>query len=75
MLPDLPHFDLPENNSDEFIKITSSHSKGETVILSELSVDEGKIQSIIDKTGYKVLGYKSGKYSGKSGILGKLFSK
>lgn len=56
-------------------KVTSSHSKGETVILSELSIDENKIRNVIDKTGYKVLEIKSEEYSEKSRVFGKLFSR
>lgn len=33
-------------------KVTSSHSKGETVILSNEPLDEGALRSAIDATGY-----------------------
>ena len=33
-------------------KVTSSHSKGETVILSEAPLDEAAIRETIDATGY-----------------------
>ncbi len=33
-------------------KVTSSHKKGETVILSESSLDESRLRSVIDATGY-----------------------
>ena len=33
-------------------KITSSHLKGETVIVSEQPLDEGKIRETIKPTGY-----------------------
>ena len=36
-------------------KVTSSHKKGETVIISEDDIDEQKIKDVIDKTGYRVL--------------------
>ena len=35
-------------------KVTSSHSKGETVILSETPLDEVAIRETIDATGYTV---------------------
>ncbi len=36
-------------------KVTSSHSKGETVIISENEPDEAALSDAIGKTGYKVL--------------------
>jgi copper chaperone CopZ len=36
-------------------KVTSSHSKGETVIITEQDIDEDNLRNIIDKTGYKVI--------------------
>lgn len=35
-------------------KVTSSHSKGETVIISEKPVDEAKLKTVISATGYEV---------------------
>ena len=34
-------------------KVTSSHSKGETVILSREPLDETALRTVIDGTGYK----------------------
>lgn len=50
-------------------KVTSSHAKGETVILSEADIDEKTLRAAIDKTGYKVLSYKSEPYE-KKGLFG-----
>jgi copper chaperone CopZ len=36
-------------------KVTSSHSKGETVIITEQDIDENDLRNTIDKTGYKVI--------------------
>jgi copper chaperone CopZ len=36
-------------------KVTSSHSKGETVIITEQDIDEDNLRNTIDKTGYKVI--------------------
>jgi copper chaperone CopZ len=36
-------------------KVTSSHRKGQTVILTEQDIDEDALRAIIDKTGYKVV--------------------
>jgi len=35
-------------------KVMSSHSKGETVILSDGDIDESALRAAIDATGYKV---------------------
>ena len=35
-------------------KVTSSHSKGQTVILTEEDIPEDKLRETIDKTGYTV---------------------
>lgn len=35
-------------------KVTSSHSKGETVILTEEDIDETALRSTINATGYEV---------------------
>ena len=45
-------------------KVTSSHSKGETVIISEKPVDEAKL-----KTGYEVKGISSEPYEKKKGLF------
>lgn len=36
-------------------KVTSSHTKGQTVITSEQPLDESLVRSTIDATGYRVL--------------------
>ena len=40
-------------------KVTSSHSKGETVIISDGPVDEAKLKTAISATGYEVKGITS----------------
>ncbi len=35
-------------------KVASSHSKGKTEILAEISLDDAKLKEIIDKFGYTV---------------------
>lgn len=37
-------------------KVTSSHTKGKTEILSEQPLDENALKSVIEATGYNVLG-------------------
>ena len=50
-------------------KVTSSHSKGETVILAEQTPDEQKLREAIEETGYHVLSYTAETYE-KKGLFG-----
>ena len=52
-------------------KVTSSHTKGETVILSDEDISEEALRAVIEPTGYKVLGYVSEPYE-KKGLFGRL---
>ena len=49
------HINESIRNNFSVKKVTSSHTKGETVILTENDLDEAKLKEIIDKTGYKLL--------------------
>ena len=51
-------------------KVTSSHSKGETVILSEQPLDEAALREAIHATGYEVKGVTSAPYE-KHGLFGR----
>ena len=46
-------------------KVTSSHSKGITEIIAEEPLDEEKLKSAIEATGYTVLGIKTEPYEKK----------
>ena len=50
-------------------KVTSSHSKGQTVILTEEDIPETALRVAIEPTGYQVLGYKEEPYQ-KKGLFG-----
>jgi len=50
-------------------KVTSSHNKGETVILSEEDISEERLRAAIEPTGYRVLGVESEPYE-KKGLFG-----
>lgn len=50
-------------------KVSSNHSKGETVILSESSLDEAAVKKTIDATGY-ICGKISSEPYEKKGFLG-----
>jgi copper chaperone CopZ len=43
-------------------KVTSSHTKGQTVIISEQDIDEATLREVIDKTGYTVRSVKTEPY-------------
>lgn len=46
-------------------KVTSSHRRGETVILSEKELDRAALRAAIEVTGYRVMGITSGPYQRK----------
>lgn len=50
-------------------KVTSSHAKGETVILTEDDIGEQPLRAAIEAAGYKVLSVKSEPYE-KKGLFG-----
>ena len=55
-------------------KVTSSHSKGETVIRTENDIDEAKLREAVNKTGYKVVSIKEEPYE-KKGLFSGLLKK
>jgi copper chaperone CopZ len=46
-------------------KITSSHSKGRTEIMTEAPLDEGRLKDVIQATGYTVRGIHTEPYEKK----------
>lgn len=46
-------------------KVTSSHSKNETQIIAEKTIDETALKSVIEETGYRVMNICSEPYSKK----------
>lgn len=46
-------------------KVSSSHSKRKTEIISEEAIDEDKLRAVIDETGYTVLSVDSEPYKKK----------
>ena len=46
-------------------KVTSSHTKGQTVILAEEELDEEALRRAISATGYRVLSLRSAPYQKK----------
>ena len=55
-------------------KVTSSHTKGETVILTDGAVNEEKLSTAIEETGYRLLDVKEEPYQ-KEGFFARLFKK
>ena len=47
-------------------KVSSSHARGETVILCEGEIDEAALRAAIDATGYKALAVSSEPYEKRS---------
>ena len=50
-------------------KVTSSHRKGETVILTEKDIPEDQLRAAIELTGYRVLAVSKENYE-KKGLFG-----
>ncbi len=50
-------------------RVTSSHSRGETIILTEADISEEQLRAAIEPTGYRVLGVDSEPYE-KKGLFG-----
>lgn len=50
-------------------KVTSSHTKGETVIVSEDELPKDKLRAVIDETGYTFVSSESHEYE-KKGLFG-----
>ncbi len=50
-------------------KVTTSHSKGETVIISENEISRGDLEKAVSETGYRILSVKTEPYE-KKGLFG-----
>lgn len=55
-------------------KVTSSHTKRQTVILTEKTLDEDRLRKVIDETGYKVMSIETVEEEKRDGLFG-LFKK
>ncbi len=51
-------------------KVTSSHSKGETVVLTETEIDADALKNAINATGYQALSVSHEPYEEKKGLRG-----
>ena len=50
--------------------VTSSHSKGETVIIAEEAPDEAALKKVVDNTGYELKGMDVKEHKEKKGLFG-----
>lgn len=55
-------------------KVSSSHTKGETIISSEKDIDDAKLKSVIDETGYELKNVERSDIEQKGGFF-ELFGK
>ena len=59
------HINDAVRNAFSVKKVTSSHSRGQTVILSETEIPETDLRPVIAKTGYELTGYTCAQYEKK----------
>lgn len=59
------HIDDTIRKNFNIKKVSSSHTKGITEIISEAELDENTVKEAIGKTGYKVLEYSTQPYEKK----------
>ena len=63
------HINQAIRNKFSVKKVTSSHAKGETVILTEQELDEEKLRKEIGETGYELKSVSKEPYE-KKGLFG-----
>ena len=54
-------------------KVTSSHTKGETVILADQAIPKSQLAPVIEKTGYHLTEVNCVPYEKKKGLLSRIF--
>jgi len=59
------HINEAVRRAMEVKKVTSSHTKGVTEIITDQPVDEQKVRDAIEATGYRVMGVSSKPYEKK----------
>lgn len=69
------HVNDAVRNACKVQKITSSHKKGETIIIAESADDMEEIKKAIEATGYRVLSAKHQPYSSPKKSFFSLFKK
>lgn len=56
-------------------KVTSSHSSGETVILTENNLDSEKLKSVIKELGYELVSVSTEEQAEQKGFFSRLLKK
>ena len=64
------HINEAVRNAFQVKKVTSSHTKKQTVILAEKDIPEQELKSVVAKTGYNVVSVRSEPYE-KKGLFGR----
>ena len=54
-------------------KVTSSHTKGETVILADQAIPKSQLAPVIEKIGYQLTEVNCVPYEKKKGLLSRIF--
>jgi copper chaperone len=67
------HMNDAVRNAFPVKKVSSSHSRGQTVILTEREIDEQSLKEIVEKTGYRLISVSKVPYEKKGffSFLGK----
>lgn len=68
------HINEAVRNAFPVKKVTSSHTKKQTVIIAENDIDEQKLREVIEKTGYKAGAATKEPYE-KKGLLSSLLKR
>ena len=61
----IPHSLVDMRNAFHVKKVTSSHTKKQTVILAEKNIPEQELRSVVEKTGYHAISVCSEPYEKK----------
>ena len=59
------HMNDAIRNNFDVKKVTSSHSKKQTEVISEEAFDEGKLKEVVEKTGYQLISVETEPYEKK----------
>lgn len=54
-------------------KVTSSHTRGETVILADQAIPKSRLAPVIEKTGYQLTEVNCVPHEKKRGLLARIF--
>lgn len=65
------HINEAVRNAFRVKKVTSSHTKKQTVIISEQDIPEQELKSVVEKAGYDAVSVNSKPYE-KKGLFGRL---